>query len=548
MGFLESITHSEEIENLKTEGENRHAAAVNKFNLQQKRTTQSLENLGEIKIAAWSKNMDGFIRAFSAFNNIEVVKTIDTNMNFVGCDQEPRKMIANMQQSSMEIMEIAESGIAAVGSGALMGIATYGGAVMFGKASTGAAIKTLSGAAKKNATLAYLGKGAKAAGGLGMAGGKLLLAGAVAAPILAVGTAIASAKANENLAKAKAFHADATAKAKKLNYASAEMRGIETLSNNYSDFLKKIGKKFSPFVHELERIKAAHPVNGDEPIDFNSLSTGEQKTLHLSWLLAQIYYRVLSTPILTDEGEIAVDAKEVLSSANKDYEQFVRDTSGANKEDAENSSAHSYAAAPKAAAKAKQPSRIKALIILFIVVIAVMALGIYEVSISIPVQYAADALIGNTYDDVVDKLEKAGFSNVWPNEIADLPVNQISNEYVVTEVKIGGNSTFSETAKLPSNSPVTVTYHTLKEAKVPMSNYEAKGTNYKDVQAAFKNAGFINVKTEAEYDILLGWFTKDGEVDSVVVGGDKEYESWSRYKVNTEVVITYHTFIGNKPD
>ena len=47
----------------------------------------------------------------------------------------------------------------------------------FGLASTGTAISTLSGAAATNATLAWLGGGAIAAGGLGMTAGVVVLGG-----------------------------------------------------------------------------------------------------------------------------------------------------------------------------------------------------------------------------------------------------------------------------------------------------------------------------------------------------------------------------------
>ena len=60
--------------------------------------------------------------------------------------------------------------VATLGPSAAMGIATT-----FGVASTGTAISTLSGAAATNAALAWLGGGALAAGGGGMAAGKLLL-------------------------------------------------------------------------------------------------------------------------------------------------------------------------------------------------------------------------------------------------------------------------------------------------------------------------------------------------------------------------------------
>ena len=67
-------------------------------------------------------------------------------------------------------------GLAALGPTAAMGVATT-----FGVASTGTAISSLSGAAATNAALAWLGGGALATGGGGMAAGEALLA--LAGPI-----------------------------------------------------------------------------------------------------------------------------------------------------------------------------------------------------------------------------------------------------------------------------------------------------------------------------------------------------------------------------
>ena len=65
---------------------------------------------------------------------------------------------------------VAGVGVAALGPAAAMAVATT-----FGTASTGAAISALSGAAATNAALAWLGGGAIAAGGGGMAAGNTLL-------------------------------------------------------------------------------------------------------------------------------------------------------------------------------------------------------------------------------------------------------------------------------------------------------------------------------------------------------------------------------------
>lgn len=326
MGLLEPITHKEEIEGLINEAQSKYDAAQKNFEEQKEKTTKSLEILGKTKIDAWAKGMDSFVECFSSFNNIEVVQTKDTNMSFIGSDEEPQQMMVNMQQASLTANEVAKAGVAAIGTGALVGIASYGGAMMFGTASTGTAIAALSGAAKTNATLAFFGGGSKAVGGLGIAGGKLVLAGIVAVPILAVGAVITSVKSKERLAEAKKVHAEAMDAVSKMDIMTTGMNGIEKMSNNYSSFIKKFGKKFKPFIKEMERIRAEHPNGDGEMIDFNELSVVEQKTLHLSWLMAQIYYHVLSTPILTADGKVSTDAEKVISVAEKEFKQFKKDT------------------------------------------------------------------------------------------------------------------------------------------------------------------------------------------------------------------------------
>lgn len=334
MGLLEPITHKEEIENLLNEAQTKYDTARTNFDKQKKKTADRLEYLGKVKIKAWSDGMDSFARNFGAFNNIEIIKTVDTSMNFIGSSEEPQEMIVKIQLASLTASEVAKAGVAAVGSGALIAIASYGGAMMFGTASTGTAIAALSGAAKTNATLAFFGGGSKAAGGLGIAGGKLVLAGIVAAPVLAVAAVITSVKSKERLAEAKKIHAEAIDAAEKMDVMTTGMKGIEKMSNNYSDFIKKFEKKFKPFIDELERIKKAHSVQDGEQIDFNSLTAVEQKTLHLSWLMAQIYYHVLSAQILTADGMVSIEAKQIIDTANKEFKQFKKDTFKLSGEDA----------------------------------------------------------------------------------------------------------------------------------------------------------------------------------------------------------------------
>ena len=326
MGVLEPITHSNEIQELIDDAQKIYDNAKKEFESQKAKTTRALEDLGRIKVNAWSEGMDSFVSAFGAFKNIEMNRITDTNMQFIGCDEEPKQMLMNIENASLNANEVAKAGFASIGTGALVGVAAYGGAMMFGTASTGTAIAALSGAAKTNATLAWFGGGAKAVGGLGMAAGKLVLAGVVVAPIIAVAAVIAGAKGKERLAEAKKVHEEAENAVSKMKTITTGMQGIEKMSDNYSAFIKKLNRKFAPFIRELERIKSNHAVDEDGQIDFDSLSVVEQKTLHLSWLMAQIYYHTLATPILSSRGSVSSEAFETLKASKTGLKQVRKET------------------------------------------------------------------------------------------------------------------------------------------------------------------------------------------------------------------------------
>lgn len=80
------------------------------------------------------------------------------------------------------------------------------------------------------------------------------------------------------------------------------------------------------------------------------------------------------------------------------------------------------------------------------------------------------------------------------------------------------------------------------EAKTPSASKAQKGRNYQEAVDDFTSNGFTNVKTEKLEDLISGWLTKDGEVETVSVDGDENYSTDSWYPNSVEVVITYHTF------
>lgn len=185
---------------------------------------------------------------------------------------------------------------------------------------------------------------------------------------------------------------------------------------------------------------------------------------------------------------------------------------------------------------------------LIIILAIIVGAGCYEYTKLITVNHSVEDLVGAEYKTVVMKLENAGFSDVTVSEIPDLKIQSLNSKNLVTEVKIGWVTSFSKNSRIPSNFPVVVTYHTLEKVYVPMASKEAKRKNYKEVKKAFEKAGFVNIILEPEYDIITGWLTDDGEVESVVIGETKKFYADSKYQPDETVTITYHTFKKNRPE
>jgi len=80
------------------------------------------------------------------------------------------------------------------------------------------------------------------------------------------------------------------------------------------------------------------------------------------------------------------------------------------------------------------------------------------------------------------------------------------------------------------------------EAKTPSGSSVQKGRMLEDVIKDFEDHGFKNIVLEKEEDLITGWLTKDGEVESVSVDADKDYLPDKWYPEQVEVIITYHTF------
>lgn len=83
--------------------------------------------------------------------------------------------------------------------------------------------------------------------------------------------------------------------------------------------------------------------------------------------------------------------------------------------------------------------------------------------------------------------------------------------------------------------------------KINSSSDDLVGENYQTVIAKLESNGFTNIKTVVLDDLILGWFTKDGEVEDVTVNGISDFEADKRFPIDAKIVVTYHTFPVKDP-
>lgn len=180
------------------------------------------------------------------------------------------------------------------------------------------------------------------------------------------------------------------------------------------------------------------------------------------------------------------------------------------------------------------------LIIVFILTILIVSKNLIQVG------YSPDKLIGLKYDLVEEKLYSKGFTNIEIRKITDLTLKERKKSEIVTEVIIGNKNNFSSKSKFFSNEKIIIVYHTTKKIFPPITSKAAKGKDYKDIVTEFKNKGFVNIKTKKIKDLVTGWITKDGEVDSITINSKNDYTTLDEFEEDAEVIINYHTFKQKK--
>lgn len=78
--------------------------------------------------------------------------------------------------------------------------------------------------------------------------------------------------------------------------------------------------------------------------------------------------------------------------------------------------------------------------------------------------------------------------------------------------------------------------------EMPASSSDYEGRNYQDVINELEIIGFTNIDVEMLDDLVIGWLTKDGEVEKVSINGSTIFSSGAKYPSDAAIIVTYHAF------
>ena len=188
---------------------------------------------------------------------------------------------------------------AAVFTGALSSQSAGLGAALFGVASTGAAIGGLSGAAATSATLAWLGGGALAAGGGGMALGRIVLGGVAIGPAMAVVGLLVAKQGSVSLTRAMELRAEARESVAKMETVIDLLGAVQVRIDELSGLLDGLAARLAAVLSALDPSRWS-PDSDEDVVALQTLMT-----------LAMALANVIRAPVLDAEGGLAPESFQV---------------------------------------------------------------------------------------------------------------------------------------------------------------------------------------------------------------------------------------------
>ena len=300
---IDGVRDSNRADEIQDEAEDILYDAQNKMNEARNNTSEQIKELGREKIEASANELKSFVNSYQKIKNINLSESKGID-DIDGLKAPTDGVLQEMHEVSIEATDVLGSGAAGIGAGALLGWGTYGGVMALGTASTGTAIAGLSGAAATNATLAWLGGGAIAAGGGGIALGTAVLGGIIAGPALLIAGGIFGSKAKEKLHNAQANRAKARQVQSEIEKGIVELNHIKATAEQIKRLLEEVRVRSSFFNAKMVALTF-------RKTDWRTYTQEEKNTVACAVKMIQLLKVILDTPLLTKDGILTAEAKEL---------------------------------------------------------------------------------------------------------------------------------------------------------------------------------------------------------------------------------------------
>lgn len=229
----------EQAESIGRRAERKHRQAVQELDERREQTFAALQELGQKKATI-------FMNAARAVVDLVEQARAQAEMHEYELSSLPVDEVPAIQRDigQIESLELTLDAGKGLGMAALGASGIYGAVGALATASTGTAIASLSGAAATNATLAWLGGGSLAAGGLGVAGGTWVLGGVVAGPALAIAGFALASKAEEALTQAEEYATEVEQKIAELAPVREMLAGLNANILETQEVLDRLNTVF----------------------------------------------------------------------------------------------------------------------------------------------------------------------------------------------------------------------------------------------------------------------------------------------------------------
>lgn len=277
------------------------------FDRQEKKALAALDELGQLEL-----NIGKEFERFSTLS-AALLQQLNQSRDIKLEVKLPRHTLQKVEAYTYSAVSVLGSVAGASASGVAAGFAVYGGVMSFAAASTGTAISSLAGAAATNATLAAIGGGSLAAGGLGIAGGTAILGAAVFAPILAIAGWAYDSHASEALKNAKDARIKVDLAIGKLESATTSLASTEVAARQIKSALEELRVNFDRYLDTLEGIDtfigSVRRFGRDVDEELAKFEDEIMSAIGNGYALASILTDIISTPLFKvkmKDGDVVV--------------------------------------------------------------------------------------------------------------------------------------------------------------------------------------------------------------------------------------------------